>query len=75
MWECLRTTELRIRSLSKLMITHLLVIVSNPPTKLHHCDIIVQFGILVVGVLVDSLDLYHLLEGSPVPDSVHLDLR
>ena len=48
-------------------ITNLLIIVGNPPTKLNHSDIIVQLGVLIVGVLVDSLRLYHLLERSPVP--------
>ena len=56
-------------------INNLLIIVGNPPAKLHHSDIIVELGILIVGVLVDPLDFYHLLERSAVPESVHLDLK
>ena len=67
------------QSLVKMIIgnnnTNLLIVVGNPPAELHHGDIIVELGILIVGVLVDSLHLYHLFKRSAVPEGVHLDLR
>ena len=54
--------------------THLLIIVSNPPSKLNNSDIIVEQRELIVGMLVDSLDLYRVLENCPVPEILDPDL-
>ena len=49
-------------------------VVDNPSAELHHCDIVVQCGIVVVGVLVNSLDLDQLLELRIVTVCVDFDL-